>query len=95
MSHLHRKIRASWGVAYFLDKTYGIKVHGNKLNKIMILFMRSRGAPYQRWKSGYKGLNTADVENALYVQENWKAFVSFVEKEIDAIKEIAKQKKNG
>lgn len=48
------------------------------LNALMREFLKSINHTHQKWNSRYKGLNTADLVNAEYVQQNWDEFKKFV-----------------
>ncbi len=79
MSNLQRLTFKSHGVQKFLSsKGYDVSGKGKKLNTIMVQFLKEHKLPYKRWNSRYKGLFTADLNNAVIIQDNWKLFKKWI-----------------
>ncbi len=74
MSYLQRKANYAYGVSVWLGKQSIGFVSRKKMNNIMIDFLKSKSLPYKKLNYNYKGLNTADLINSEYIQENWDEF---------------------
>lgn len=80
MSNLQRLTNGSYGVQTYLgNQGYDVSGRGVKLNKVMIRFLKHKGLRYVRWNYRYKGLFTADLSNAVTIQEHWKEFKDWVQ----------------
>lgn len=74
MSWIKTKTNYSRGVKIYLEKR-GWEINSSRvLNKIMVNFLKKYNLPYTTWNKRYKGLNTADLMNAVTVQDNFELF---------------------
>lgn len=79
MSYLQRKANAMVGVrAYVASVSYLGYLKPKKLSELMCEFLKSINHVHVKWNSRYKGLNTADIANAIYVQQNFDQFKKYI-----------------
>ena len=84
MSYLQRKSNYAYGIRKFLSsKGYDVGGKGKKENQIMINFLKENNLPYVKWNNRYKGLNTANLINAVTIQENFNEFRKYIENELN------------
>jgi len=81
MSNLQRMANASYGIEKYL-RSKGLKSNTAFVSKITAKFLKSKGLPYTNYNPRYKGLFTANICNAVSVQENFEEFKQFVEETI-------------
>ena len=81
MSNLQRKTNACYGIESWL-RSKGLKVTTRTVSHITASFLKSKGIPYTKFNSRYKGLYNAGICNAESVQEHFKDFKVFVTENI-------------
>lgn len=77
MSNLKRMTRASYGIECWLRKQ-GLKSTTKFVSDLTAEFLKSKQLPYVKFNPRYKGLFTANICNAILVQENFEEFKAFV-----------------
>ena len=80
MSRLQRSTNALGGITRYLV-TVGA-VEGTwcfrDVNRLMVEFLKSVNIKYAVFNKRYKGLNTADIQNAVIVSERFAEFKEFI-----------------
>lgn len=84
MSFMQRKANYAYGITNFLMKKGVFEDYPSKrkLNKFMVKYLKDEGLPYVKWNNRYKGINTADLVNSVRIQNDFRRFRKFVDKEI-------------
>lgn len=81
MSNLQRMTNASYGIECYL-RSKGIKATTKNVSDITASFLKSKRLPYVKFNPKYKGLFTANIQNATLVQEHFKEFKKFIENKL-------------
>ena len=77
MSNLQRRTNDAHMIWTWLNKQ-GIKATTKTTSNLTANFLKSKGLPYKKFNPRYKGLFTADINNASEVLEYFAEFKKFV-----------------
>lgn len=77
MSNLQRLTKQSYKIeCYLRDK--GLPSNTRYVSNITAEFLKSKNLPYMKYNPRYKGLFTANIQNAPLVIEHFEEFKTFI-----------------
>ena len=77
MSNLQRLTNQSYKIECYL-RSKGLSSNTKFVSNITANFLKSKNLPYTKYNPRYKGLFTANIQNAHLVIDNFEEFKTFV-----------------